>query len=85
MTPEIKMGEGEKFQVPGCPVADGKAGCVVTCAGRWPGTNVTTEGMTKAVVSGKVIPERFGCGQLEANARYGLAKLKEQGKNGSLT
>jgi len=61
------------FSVRGCPQADGGA----TCRGcfKLPGTDITTEAMTKSVVNGRLNPDKIPCGVLQGSARSGMARL----------
>lgn len=58
--------------VRGCPVADGGPSCCHGCGGGWPGTRITTEAITQAVVDGKVVPDKLGCQPLVDRAAAGL-------------
>jgi hypothetical protein len=51
----------------GCPVANGKAPCP-RCGGGWPGTKVTAAAMERMLRSGRLKPERLGCGVLKEQA-----------------
>ena len=64
------------FFVKGCPVADGKTPCN-RCGGNWPGTKITSEKLTKSILSGKINPDKLGCLPLMDNAKHGINLLKE--------
>lgn len=68
-----------KFEVLGCPVADGMPPCCLFCGGGWPGTRITTETMTDGVLSGRIVPKKLGCQPLEDRAREGYVKLNDLG------
>lgn len=56
----------------GCPAADGQAACWDRCGAGWPGTNITTEAMTKAVSGNGIDPNKLGCQPLQDRAKEGL-------------
>lgn len=60
----------------GCPVADNLPACP-RCGGAWPGTRITTAGMTKAVAQRTIIPARLGCGVLQERAEQGLERVRK--------
>lgn len=39
------------------------------CGGGWPGTKSSSEDLTSAAHLGRLIPERMGCGPLEAQVK----------------
>lgn len=66
----------ENFSVLGCPVADKRPACP-RCGGGWPGTKITTEKMTKNIISGTLKPERLGCLPMQGRAAEGYSVLKD--------
>lgn len=68
----MMRGSGNAIIVKGCPKADGGSGCCLFCDGGWPGTRIATEAMTRAVRSGRINPNKLGCGPLQERATEGL-------------
>jgi len=64
--------------IEGCPVADGQGPCC-SCGGGWPGTQAKSEQLTQALVSGRLIPEKLGCGPLVERATAALQDFQQQG------
>jgi len=60
-----------------CPVADGYGPCSRHCGGGWPGTQATTEQLTVALHSGRLNPEKLGCGPLVERANDAIKQLVE--------
>ena len=69
--------QGQVINVPGCPAKDGGGGCCHNCAGGWPGTP-GTEGMTRGVASGRLDPEKLGCGPLQEMAERAYRMVDDQ-------
>ena len=63
--------------VEGCPVANGRGPCCRNCGGGWPGTKVTTEKLTAAVVNGAIDPEKLGCQPLMDRVKAALEKTQQ--------
>ncbi len=68
----------------GCPATTGESGCH-PCAGGWPGTKASSEDLIKAAQKGILIPERLGCGTLEAQGKFLLKHFQNGGTQNSST
>lgn len=70
---------GAKTIVQGCPVEDGlSGGCCRNCGGGWPGTQISTEAMTRAVAEGTIDPNKLGCQPLQDRARAALEAQSDE-------
>jgi len=67
----------QKIEIQGCPIADriGGTECIRGCGGGWPGTQITSEDLTRAVNNGGVRAERLGCGPLMQRAEVAMRLL----------
>jgi len=70
--------EDGTITVQGCPVADGKSPCH-GCGGGWPGTQATSDALTKAAQAGRLLPDSLGCGLLVEGAKRALHELQQRG------
>ncbi len=64
----------------GCPTLSGDAPCH-PCAGGWPGTKMSSKDLINAAKSGKLKPERLGCGMLQMQGEFLKKKFSSNGNN----
>ena len=73
----MKIDNLKDFKVDGCPIFEKGCGCGRMCGGGWPGTTVSSEALTKAILNGKLNPDKLGCQPLIDRAKEGMEKLNE--------
>lgn len=64
-----------RLEALGCPAANGRGPCAITCGGGWPGTLMSDGALSAAVAARTIDPDKLGCGPIVDRVR---AALQEQ-------
>ncbi len=61
-----------KYESLGCPAANGRGPCAITCGGGWPGTLMSNEALASAVRAGAIIADNLGCEPITQRVKSAL-------------